>query len=87
MKSLITLEIVEGIQKSSKNKQKLYIRYLKSRTFVNETKYKNYKNLFERIKNASKKQHFTFLLKKYQNDAKKYLENYKGSNRQNKIEE
>ena len=29
---------------------------------------KTYSN--ERIKNASKKQHFTFLLKKYQNDAK-----------------
>ena len=63
-KILLSPWITKGIKKSSKNKQKLYIRYLKSRTFVNETKYKNYKNLFERIKNASKKKTFHLFTKK-----------------------
>ena len=41
--------ITKGIRKSSKNKQKLYVRFLKKRTPQNEQKYKNYKHLFETI--------------------------------------
>ena len=43
----------KGLKKSSKLKQKLYIKFLKNKTTQNETIYKNYKNLFEKIKKRS----------------------------------
>ena len=46
------LWITKDITKSSKKKQKLYERFLKKRTPLNERKYKNYKNLFKTIKNS-----------------------------------
>ena len=76
-KSLFSPWITNGLLKSSKQKQKLYIKYLKNRTFLNETNYKNYKNLFERIKLKSKQNHFSLLLIKYQNNAKKTWETIK----------
>ena len=50
-KQLISPWISQGLRKSSKQKQKLYIKFLKHPTYKNETTYKNYKNLFEKIKN------------------------------------
>ncbi|XP_065642266.1 uncharacterized protein LOC136073905 [Hydra vulgaris] len=47
--------ITKGIKKSSKKKQKLYIKYLKNRSEANLNVYKQYKNLFEKIKKNSKK--------------------------------
>ena len=58
--------------KSSKYKQKLYVKFLKTKSFENDKKYKDYKNLFEKIKHASKRQHFSSLLLKHQNNAKKH---------------
>ena len=63
-KTLLSPWITKGIQKSSKNKQKLYIRYLKSRTFVNETKYKNYKKPIRTHKKCVKKTTFYLFTKK-----------------------
>ena len=48
-KSWLRPWITKGIMKSSKQKQKLYNKFLKNRTFFNETNYKYYKNLFEKI--------------------------------------
>ena len=47
--------ITNGIVKSSKRKQKLYEKFLKHRTPINEANYKAYKNPFETIKRKSKK--------------------------------
>ena len=53
-KQLIRPWITKGLIKSSKQKQKLYIKFLKRPTYKNETTYKIYKNLFEKTKNRSK---------------------------------
>ena len=45
----------KGLQKSPKRKQKLYERFLKNRTDQNEKRYKDYKSLFEILKEKSKK--------------------------------
>lgn len=63
--------ITKGIKKSSKRKQRLYDNYLKKRTFESEKKYKDYKNLFERIKKNSKKNYYHGLFNKYVNNIKK----------------
>ena len=34
---------------------KLYDKFLKCKTYINETKYKEYKNLFEKLKNKNSK--------------------------------
>ena len=63
--------ITNGIKKSSKKKQRLYQKFLKTRTEKNESEYKNYKKLFESVKKRSKKLHFSRLILKYQNNIKK----------------
>ena len=47
--------MTKRLQKSSKKKQKLYDKFLKSKTNENEKKYKKYKSLFEILKENSKK--------------------------------
>ena len=42
-----------GLKKSSKTKQRLYIKFLKTKTLEDESKYKNYKSLFEKIRKKS----------------------------------
>ena len=49
----------KGLQKSSKKKQKLYDKLLKSKTSENENKYKTYKSLFEVLKENSKKVYYS----------------------------
>ena len=46
---------MKGLQKSSKKKQKLHDKFLKSKTNKNEKKYKTYKSLFVIPKEKSKK--------------------------------
>ena len=70
-KNIASPWMTKGLCKSSKRKQKLYNKFLKSRTTTNETNYKNYKNLFEKIKKGSKKQHYSKQLLKHQNNLKK----------------
>ena len=62
--------ITKGLVKPFKQNKKLYIKFLKNKTFFNEQKYKNFKNLFEKIKTKLKKQYFSSLLEKTQNNAK-----------------
>ena len=69
--NLISPWITKGLTKSSKQKQKLYIKFLKKRSKINESNYKNYKNLFEKIKNNLKKPHYSNLLLKHQSNVKK----------------
>ena len=46
--------ITKGILKSSKTKQRLYDKFLKSKTYEHEISYKNYRKLFESIKQRTK---------------------------------
>ena len=63
--------ITKEIKKSSKQKQRLYEKFLKNRTEKHELVYKTYKKLFESIKKHSKELHFSNLILKYKNNIKK----------------
>ena len=49
-KTLLNPWFTRGFDKSSRVKQKLYDRYLKSRSDMDRTAYLTYKNLFEKLK-------------------------------------
>ena len=70
-KNLASPWITKGIIKSSKRKQKLYEKYLKRKTPLNNDIYKNYKRLFETIKQKSKANYYNERLNKYHNNVKK----------------
>ena len=61
-KNILSPWITKGITKSSKQKQKLYIKFLKNKSTTNNNKYKTYKQMFEKIKKVSKKQHYSKLI-------------------------
>ena len=63
--------MTKGLLKSSKQKQKLYEKFVKRRSPRNENIYKAYKSLFESLKKKSKKNYYTRRLENYQNDIKK----------------
>jgi hypothetical protein len=63
--------ITSGIKKSSKTKQRLYVKYLKNRNEENLSTYKQYKNLFEKIGKHSIKIYYSKLLQKTNRDTKK----------------
>ena len=67
LKCFLSPWITKGLIKSSKRKQKLYEKYLKNKTYKNQTNYKISKNLLEMIKIRSKKLHYSNLILKYQN--------------------
>ena len=50
--------ITRGIKKSSKRRQKLYVKFLKNRNSKNELEYRDYKKLFESIKKRAKNNYF-----------------------------
>ena len=56
--------------KSSKQKQKLYNKFLKSIAKENEVIYKAYKNLFEGITKKSKTNYYSKFFAKYKDDIK-----------------
>ena len=49
-KNLLSPWITRGIIKSSKRKQKLYIKFLKNKSYANEERYKQYKRLLKKSK-------------------------------------
>ena len=55
---------------SSKQKQKLYIKFLKSKNPEDELIYKNYKNLFEKLRKKFKQIYYSNLLEKHKDNAK-----------------
>ena len=73
-KNLLSPWITKGLLKSSTRKHRLYDKFLKKKSFTNESKYKTYKNLFETIKHKSKKNYYTELITKYKNNIKKTWE-------------
>ena len=62
--------IARGTKKSSKRKQKLYVKFLKNKNSKNEIEYGNYKKLFESIKKCAKKNYFLSLVLKHKNNIK-----------------
>ena len=70
-KDLLTPWMTKGMKKSSKQKQKLYIKYLKNKTQASENEYKNYKNLFEKLRKKGKQSYYSSLINQYKNDSKK----------------
>ena len=53
-KGLYATWISKGLKKSSKQKQKLYIKFLKNKSTQNKQIYKNYKHLFEKLRRKAK---------------------------------
>ena len=64
--------ITSKIKKSSKRKQRLYDKSLKTRGQKSELEYKIYKNLFEAIKKRSKNLHYLKLFIKHKENIKKH---------------
>ena len=58
-------------KKSSKTKQRLYIKFLKTKTLADESKYKNYKSLFEKLRKKAKIAYYSKLLRKYKTDSQR----------------
>ena len=69
-KNLLSPWITKCIKKSSKRKQKLYEKFLKKKSPKNEKEYKDYKQLFGKIKKDSKKKYFQERLSFYKNHIK-----------------
>ena len=62
--------ISKGLKKSLKKKQKLYIKFLKTKTLEDEFKYKTYKSLFEKLRKKTKITYYSKLLHKYKTDSR-----------------
>ena len=62
--------ISKGLKKSSKTKQRLYIKFLKTKTLEDESKHKNYKSLFQKLRKKAKIANYSKLLHKYKTDSK-----------------
>ena len=61
--------ITKDTAKLSKKEQRLCEKFLKNRTSKNEETYKTYKNLFETIRERSKKKFYSEKLRKFKGDA------------------
>ena len=70
-KRLLNPWMSKGLQISSKKKQKLYDRFLKNRTDLNEKRYKDYKSLLEILKEKSKQLFLKQILTYRENNVKK----------------
>ena len=66
-KNLKTLWFSNGLKKSPKTKQCLYIKLLKNKSAESEEKYKNYKKLFEKLKIK----YYASLQNKYKYDTRR----------------
>ena len=58
LKDLRTPWMLKAMKKSLEQKQKLYIKFLKSQNPEDERIYKNYKNLFEKLRTKSKQNYY-----------------------------
>ena len=63
--------ISKSLKKSSKKKQRLYIKSLKSKTPEDEFHYKTYKSLFEKLRKKAKITYYSKLLHRYKTDSKR----------------
>ena len=63
--------MTSGLKKSSKRKQYLYNKFLKSRSPADGKNYKSYKNLFQKLLKKAKSNYYSNQLKKHKSDSKK----------------
>ena len=63
--------INKGLKKSSKTKQRLYIKFLKTKKLEDEFKDKNYKSLLEKLIKKAKIAYYSKLLHKYKTGSKR----------------
>ena len=63
--------INKGLNKSSITKQRLYLKFLKTKTLEDESKYKNYKSLFKKQRKKDERANFSKLVHKYKTDSKR----------------
>jgi len=63
--------MTRGLRKSSKFKQRLYVKFLKRRTKKNEENYKRYKNMFTKLTQRAKKLYYSEQIQTHKNDTKK----------------
>ena len=61
--------ISKDLKKSSKTKQRFYIKFLKTKTREDESKYKNYKSLFGKLRKKAKIAYYSNLLHQYKTDS------------------
>jgi len=71
IKTLLNPWFTKGFLKSSKMKQQLYNKYLKSRTDSDHENYRHYRNLFEKLKLKAKETDYKNKIEQYQGNAKK----------------
>ena len=60
--------ICKGLKNSSKTTQRLYIKFIKTKTLEDESKYKNYKSFFEKLRKKAKIAYYSKFLRKYKTD-------------------
>ena len=70
-KNLVNPWFDKALTKCSRKKQRLYNKFLKNRTFINETNYKNYKYKFNRLMFDTKRNYYKDKLNKYKDDTKR----------------
>ena len=63
--------MTNGLKKSSKRKQKLYNKFLKSRSIIDERNYNSYKNMFQKILKKAKSNYYSGQFNKHKSDSKK----------------
>ena len=63
--------LTEGLKKSIKVKNKLYVRSIKRPTLHNVRKYKDYKHKLKYLLRKSEKEHYDSLMRRYQSNVKK----------------
>ena len=63
--------ISKCLKKSSKIKQRLYIKFLKTKTLEDESKYKNYQSIFQKLRKTAKIANYSKLLHEYKTDSKR----------------
>ena len=66
--------MTNGLKKSSKRKQKLYNKFLKSRSSADEINYKAYKSFYQKLIKTAKKTYYSNQLNKYKTNIKKTWE-------------
>ena len=71
LKNVFNPWVTKGLQKPSKKKQKLYDKFLKSKTNENEKKYKTYKFLFEVLREKFEKIYYSRKLENCKQNMKK----------------
>ena len=63
----------EGLKTSIKQKNKLYLKFKKVSSALNDESYKCYKRKLQQLMKVAEKQHYRDLLVEYSNNIKKFL--------------